>query len=553
MIECFPVTERIKAYREQQLEIANWLEAGINEGKTKFIICAPTGSGKSAVSKMVGNYFAKLGKTTLITSPLNTLVDQYEEYTTDKNGKPLVTLKGKSNYVCKARYELRGGVLENCDNGFCAGKICSMDYDAGRKVVYKKRNCKECVQECPCKECNYKAVMRAFKTSDIGNTNFTLLQMGVVNGQESGPDCLIVDEADYIEPFIRMFRTVTIPEYWDFDWDAQLACLDDLAENLEYELNHINISPDNIRRKKYLESQVYKIRALLNDFTVHQEKWIVKHNNEKSTTYEPVSINRFIEDALKTDERTVILMSATPEKLDGWEFLEVKSPFPADIRPIKHIPVGSMSLKNRAETIPKLAEFLRNGYLKWLMPGKTIVHVPSYAVAFGLYQEVVIQSRGLVVPIVQTRECSEDSVDGATLRKDVIEKFKNSSEPWQILIAVNMGRGIDLPEIGIKNNIITFLKRPNPTDPLVKAKMRYLGGDWSFTECGNDLMQQYGRINRNNDKITNTIITEPEFEKFMRLHDNKLREWFKEAIVEGEKKDANNRRNCVRGPWNRNR
>ncbi len=544
MIECFPVTERIKTHREQQLEIANWIEAGLKEGKTKFILCAPTGSGKSAIAKMVGNYFTKQGKTTLITSPLNTLVDQYEEYSNDENGKPLVTLKGKSNYMCKARYELRGGALENCENGFCAGDICSLDYDSGKKILYKKRSCKECVQECPCKDCNYKATMRAFKTSDIGNTNFTLLQMGITNGNDVGPDCLIVDESDYVEPFIRMFRTLTIPEYWDFDdWDAHLACLDDLSRQLEYDLEHMDAGLDNIRKKKYLEGQVYKIRALLNDFTSHQEKWIVKHNNEKSTTYEPISISRFIEDALKTDERIVILMSATHEKLEGWEFLEVESPFPAYIRPIKHIPVGSLSLKNRSETIPKLAEFLRAGQFSVLMPGKTIVHVPSYTVAAVLGQEIVRQSMGLVVPIVQTRDCSEDSTEGATLRKDTIEKFKNSPEPWQILIAVNMGRGIDLPELNIKNNIITFLKRPNPTDPLVKAKMHYLGGDWSFTECGNDLMQQYGRINRNNEKVTNTIITEPEFEKFIRLHSDKLREWFLEAIVQGEKKSENNWRN----------
>ncbi len=51
MIECFPVTERIKTHREQQLEIANWIEAGLKEGKTKFIPCAPTGSGKSAIAR----------------------------------------------------------------------------------------------------------------------------------------------------------------------------------------------------------------------------------------------------------------------------------------------------------------------------------------------------------------------------------------------------------------------------------------------------------------------------------------------------------------------
>ncbi len=533
MIKCFPLTDKIKTYREQQLEIVNWIENGLNAGKTKFIICAPTGSGKSAVAKCIGNYFEKLGKKTLITSPLNTLVDQYEEFADDQNGSQLVTLKGKSNYPCLARYELRGNVLDNCENGFCAGDICSMDYDAGKKIIYKKRNCKNCRVDCPCNHCKYKGVMREFKQSMIGNTNFTLLQMGITND----PDVLIVDESDYIEPFIRMFRSVTISECWDFDdWDAHLVCLDELSKQLEYELNHLQPSVDNIRRKKRLEMQIFKIRAMLNDFVSHQEKWVVKHNNEKTTSYEPISIGRFIDDALKTDERIVFMISATPEKIDGWEFLEVGSPFPAHIRPIKYMPVGSLSLKNRSSTIPVLADFLRRGNMRWLVPGKTIVHVPSYAVAAELGQEIVKRSGGLVRPIVQTRECSMlDGIEGAALRKDVIEKFKTSTEPWQILIAVNMGRGIDLPEFGIKNNIITCLKRPNPTDPLVKAKLRHLGGGWAFTETANELMQSYGRINRNGNKTTNTIITEPEFEKFMRLHGDRFRGWFTEAIVAGGK------------------
>lgn len=528
----FPKTDKITEPREQQIEILEWIEKKLQEGKKKFIICAPTGSGKSPMSKSIGNFFEANGQKTLITSPLNTLVTQYKEFEEDKNGSPLFTLMGKSNYPCVARIEIANHIDANCEEGFCSANICSLDYVPGRKkVIYEQRNCKNCDKfECPCFRCEYKKAMNKFKNSSIGNTNFTLLQMGVTNE----PDVLIIDESDYVEPFIRMFRTVTIPEYWSFDnFDDHLYCLEDYKKQLDYRLINMETSIESVKIKRILENQVSKITSLLNDYKKHQEKWIISHRNDRSTTYEPITINRFLDDALKTDDRIVFLISATPHVYPGWEYREVKSPFPKEIRPIQNIPIGSLSLKNRKKTIPILAEKLAWGTFDWLLPGKTIVHVPSYAVAEELGKEIISCSRGLRVPIVQSRFSSvENGIEGATLRSEVIDVFKKSKDKWQILIAVNMGRGIDLPELDIKNNVITYLKRQNHTDKLVKAKLHNLGGTWMWQECANELMQQYGRINRNNDKVTNTVITEPEFKQFNKLHGEYLREWFKEAIVE---------------------
>jgi hypothetical protein len=524
IINNFPVMDNIREPREQQIEILNRIESKLSEGAKKFIICAPTGSGKSAVSKTIGNFFAGKEISTLITSPLNSLVEQYVEYYADENGPSLITLMGRAQYPCKAKMDLHNDVHTNCDEGYCQVNICSLDTLGPKKLIYEERKCKACDKyQCPCFKCEYKKARADFDRSTIGNTNFTLLQMAITNN----PGVLIVDESDYVEPFIRMFRTVTIPEYWGFeDFDDHLVCLNEYKEILQYQLNSLELSLETLKRKKWLENQISRIADLLNDFANHQEKWIVKHNKNDSTSYEPITINRFLDDALKTDERIVFLVSATPQIIQGWEYIEVKSPFPAELRPIRNIPIGSMSLKNRQDTIPKLAEYISN--LRATSPGKTIVHVSSYAVAYDLGVEL---NKSFVYPIVQSRGNTVDDTMGGVLRGDVIKKFKLSKDNNQVLIAVNMGRGIDLPETNIINNIITYLKRQNPTDPLFRSKMHYLGASWTYEEIGNELMQSYGRINRNDKKTTNTVITEPEFAKFLRLHPEYLRDWFKEAIV----------------------
>lgn len=165
-----------------------------------------------------------------------------------------------------------------------------------------------------------------------------------------------------------------------------------------------------------------------------------------------------------------------------------------------------------------------------LLPGKTIVHVPSYAVAEELGREIYRIGKGNTKCIVQTNKDIVEDLD-TTSRSGAIEKFKRSKNPNQIFIAVNMGRGIDLPEEDIKNNVITYVKRQNPTDHLTRAKWKFFGKEWEYKEAADEIMQQYGRVNRHDRKTTNTIITEPEWLPFYRKYKKYFREWFIEAIV----------------------
>lgn len=530
ILKWFPQTQKMSTPRPQQIEVLEWYEKKRSEGARKFIICAPTGSGKSGIAKTIANCEASQGRRVLITSPLNTLVDQYQEFERDLKF-PLKTLEGKTHYSCVAMREVKGE-RQNCENGFCAADICTLDFAAKIKQrgikLYDSRKCDSCnrMYACPCVNCNYRAAFKEFKNSLIANTNFTLLQMNVTNS----PDILIIDECDYMEPFIRMFRKVIIDEYWKFDqFEDYVLCLENKALEYKLAIEKLENSLETAKLKKIYLNKIERIERLLEDVKENNAPYIVSEENQKTTPFEPVTIDRFVEAALDVENRVVILMSATPQKLEGWEFIEVKSPFPAEIRPFKYVPVGSMALKGRQETIPKLAQMLITR--ENLLPGKSIVHVPSYTVAGALGQEILRLSKNSIKPIIQSRQNTVEDFTGAALRQDVIEKFKKDKDSNKILIAVNMGRGIDLPEADITNNIITFVKRQNPTDHLVRAKWKYLGKEWEYQDAANEIMQQYGRVNRNNEKVTNTIITEPEWEKFFRKNQKYFRQWFIEAVV----------------------
>lgn len=546
----FPQTDKIQQPRQQQIDALLEYERLRLSGARKFIFCAPTGSGKSGIAKTIANFEASgtLSLRTVITSPLNSLVDQYEaEFRNDRNrpaGSTFVTLKGRAHYPCVA-----SNGEYTCDDGYCQVDQCSIPtvtiVNKKHIEMHDRRECEECAQmridnynKCKCGKCAYKKVMNDFKREPIVNTNFTMLQIGLATEK----NVVIVDECDNMETFIRMFRNVTIKdERWRFPHrDDYIMCIESKISDMKFILDHDDWESKGIKKKKHLMREISKYARLLEDMTsVENHKYVVNEKSEKDTPFVPVDINRFIDDALgvntveyvpnKTNEcvpveRVVILMSATPLKLAGWEYIEVDSPFDKNLRPFRYVPIGSMSLANRRQTIPKLAKMLINR--DHLLPGKTIVHVASYEIAAELGRQILS-----IHPIIQTRADNTCNEEGMVIRNEVVERFKRSHNPNQVFIAVNMGRGIDLPELDIINNIITYVKRNNPDDSLVRARYKYEGKEWEYQEAANEAMQQYGRANRNDKKVTNTIITEPEWVAFYKKNKKYFKKWFVEAIV----------------------
>lgn len=518
----FPITDKIKEPRLQQIKLSNDIIELFKSGKKQIEICAPTGIGKSPLAVLLANAFASHGKRTLITSPLNELVDQYDA---DFGEQYLSTIKGRKHYTCNANPD------RTCDIGYCQEKVCGIDQtqrlcqNVATADLCKRRD------ECPCMRCEYISAMKTYKASSKGNTNFTLFQKGVTND----PDLIIIDEADSVEDFVRMNFSVTVPEIIDWDnFSDHIFSLQDWKDiyqkNIETATHHMQNSKNPHQRMelsrtiKSLKSKCVNVSRIIDDYNKHGEDWAVTNNDFKGTTlYQPVLTDRFLEPLLKN--KYVIQMSATPPNLPNYEYLEVDSPFPPEIRQWKYKPLGRMSLKYREQTIPKVSKFLCS------LEGKTLVHCVSYATAEAIGRSIMSLCNR--TPLIQTgKKLPYDyNCSGLVGRVDAVERFKKSDNPNEILLSVKMDRGVDFWENDITNNVICVMPWPNPTDPVVKAKNKLLGESWKNQNMANIIMQSYGRINRNANKTTMTYIIDTNFGSWFGKNKSCFKKWYLEAQV----------------------
>lgn len=518
----FPTTTKIKEPRPQQIKLFDDIIELFKSGKKHIEVCAPTGIGKSPKAVAIARAFASHGKKTLITSPLNTLVDQYDD---DFGEQYLCTIKGRKHYTCNANND------RTCDIGYCQEKVCGIDQS--QRLCQNMATANQCERrdECPCMDCEYTAVMKTYKSSSKGNTNFTLFQKGVTND----PDLIIIDEADSVEDFVRMNFSVTVPEIIDWEeFSDHIYTLQDwkaiYLQNIDTATAHMKKSKNPHQRMelsrniKSLTRSCENISRIINDYEKNGEDWAVTINEFKgSTLYQPVLTDRFLEPLLKN--KYVIQMSATPPDLPNYEYLEVDSPFPPEIRRWKYKPLGRMSLKYRDKTIPKVATFLCS------LEGKTVVHCVSYATAESLGRAIINSCD--VIPIIQVNKKLSyyDNPAGKVERIEAIEKFKQSKNPNEILLSVKMDRGVDFWENEIVNNVIAVMPWPNPTDPIVKAKNKLLGESWKNQDMANIIMQSYGRVNRNTNKITNTYIIDSNYGSWFGKNKSCFKKWYLEARV----------------------
>ena len=488
LLDYFPFDNKITEIRPNQLVALDAIWAAIQEGKTRIMLSGPVGSGKSKIGETVIQYFKDNSKTSLYTSPLNSLVDQLEQSKHDTSD--IETLKGKSHYNCIAQPGYK------CDNSYCSHNVCS--------VTKNTRNCKGCENtDCICNNCIYKSVFQKYRKSKAGNTNMALWLMGIIPKDTS---VLIIDEVDSLEDFVRMYCTVTVPYHLKSDnFKDHMEYAEKYADALKscVSCEHgYSCKPKNIKKH---EQGIDKILAMVYDFEENEESWVIKKEYTKAgdlrTRYEPITINRFINSILESMD-FVLAMSATPPHWENYHFIEVESPFPVDIRHCEYFPIGKMSMNYRDRTIPKLADFLIT------LRGKTIVHCVSYATAQKIAD--ALRERK-IFPLLQINndnngDCDKDNVQ----RWAVVNAFKTSKDINKILLSVKLDRGVDFWEPEIQNNIIAVVPFQNPTDKLVRAKTALLGESWKAEDTAISIEQAHGRIHRGVYLLSNVVKNRPE-------------------------------------------
>lgn len=524
------VEEIVKQYfpfdtpREGQIEIIMKIIKAYSSGKKYAILSAPTGVGKSAI----GFTIAKMMKNSYVLTSQKVLQRQYY----DDFKIPYVL--GRSNYRC---LKLKNAT---CDSGWCMGI-------AG----------KECVDSLGNVICPYlidKSNAFSSNCANLSYSYFLTITNNKKNAEEYVRNLIICDEAHSLEKellsiyqlnvsqnFLKWLgeEGLKIPTTFIDDseiikwmsselyeaantissyWSGRVKSLVKLNKTREFKscIEKMNAANDLKERISYMISLAAEGQTL-----------IAQYEPEKSISVKPLDCNKIFSKILDPFAGHFLFMSATilnPKNfiktlgLDEslCEIIECDSPFPVENRIIMYDPVGSLSYKNKIQTIPKLVSKV-DQILKENPNVKGIIHTVNYEIADILMEQLRFSSESyrLILP------------KGAD-KQFLLDSFYESDDPL-VLISPSLTEGIDLKDDLSRLCIICKMPYPNLSDKWTKTKMEK-DREWYLTQTCITLIQMSGRSIRSKDDFAKTYILDSDFMNLARNSIDIFPEWWKNSV-----------------------
>ncbi|AKB28446.1 hypothetical protein MSSIT_1727 [Methanosarcina siciliae T4/M] len=149
-------------FREQQEYVLDKIQEGLDRGKINFIIQAPTGSGKTALSIAIARYFKSAYICTNQKSLQKQYIEDYPQYANE--------VTGRGNWTCKALQEM--GEKKEDGSGYpCSEGLCklSVDEEEDEESENKKHKMIEKFEVIP--ECDRKPVKCDLGYEEQGKDN----------------------------------------------------------------------------------------------------------------------------------------------------------------------------------------------------------------------------------------------------------------------------------------------------------------------------------------------------------------------------------------------
>ena len=202
---------------------------------------------------------------------------------------------------------------------------------------------------------------------------------------------------------------------------------------------------------------------------------------------------------------------------DEVEYLEYDSEFPVENRLVHFTPVGSLSWKNKANTIPALINRVKE-LLNEFPDCKGIIHTVNYELA-----EVIIDQ------LYGTNEGSRLLMPRGTNKQEILNTFYKSSNPY-VLISPSLAEGLDLKDDLSRFCIICKMPYANITDKWVKTRLT-LDPNWYANYTAETLVQMCGRSIRSKDDFATTYILDEDFLSFAERFYYLLPDWWKDSVV----------------------
>ncbi len=537
--------------RPQQKTIIKKIAHGLDKGYTYILLDAGTGIGKSAIAVTLANYFSSA----YIVTITKQLQDQYYE------DFKFQVLKGRNNFDC-----IEGMDFDNvsCADGLCQTADLICDHGISRKGEYlcfndmggepwyfnSDKPCHYWLQkgrsvESPITLMNYASFFPEMNNMD----HFGERVLAVFDEAHNMEDQVIryishtlsnkqlkKDFADYIEYLIKADLLTTVPQLSDDAFTDDVDFWKDHIVNFNNAYKSIlKINDVPMKKRRAVHRTVNRLSMIESELENYPTEWVIEVNREKQeVTFKPIEVSRFIQRYLLRHTDYSLLMSATILDKDHfckWHgihpedtlYINVKSPFKVENRPIYLKTVGRMSYKFIEETKPRSIPILEE-ILKKHDSEKGLIHTHSHKLANYISKK--IDDPRIIIYSPQGKGRSPK-------RERIIKKFEKSEEPL-VLVAPSVDEGVDFPDDLCRFQVIYKIPFPYLGDKQVKARMKR-DDYWYAYKTVASLVQAYGRGMRNEKDYCDTYILDHDIYGVMHERWRKclyfIPEYFKEAVI----------------------
>jgi ATP-dependent DNA helicase DinG len=502
--ECFPFSGHIRP--AQQKALAAIYEA--RDTHKKFVLLElPTGTGKSAVAMAAARWASGWGSGAYILSTQKALTAQYMR---DFANMGLAELRGRSSYLCR-------DFGTNCETGASLrGKSTNV-----------------------CLGCPYKVAKDRFISQKIGVTNFDyFLAETLYSGQLPRRSILVIDEGHNLEEKLLGFTdfeispsrlqqySVSIPTIADGDIEAATEWIE--GEMIPAIDSFVRAIPEDdleqSEERRQAEGLLRKMRRFVSG---NQQEWAF-WTDGKGLVFRPLAAARYAQEYLFSRADLIVIMSATildfrvfrgTLGIDADECLSLAVPshFAVKNRPIYYRPLGSMNFRNKASTLPKIAEAL-DKLLRARPTVKGVIHTNSYET-----------NRLLTKALAAAGHESRIITHGAGGAEAAIERHVMSGAPT-VLCSPAITEGLDLRDDLSRFQVIVKVPYPPHKNPYIAARMK-LDKGWYSWQTAMRLIQATGRSVRSETDFAETYIVDSSFADFRHRNPHLLPAWWLAAVI----------------------
>lgn len=476
----------------QQVEVLQAIERNWTNMRV-FVVTAPTASGKSFIATTVGKWAESQGLTTSILTPTRLLQEQYQlDFPETPN------LRGIDHYRC------------DTVKGPCGQRTLSTG-----DVAY-------------CKGCPY---VKAKKSALTASTRFFNYYTYFAHAPQSYSDVLIVDEAHNLLSTLSDLSSMT---FWKHKhhYPNKIRTVGDLVLWMERQrqrtphmIRQLQGNGPKIRqlkqRTKHYEMLIADMQYRHNDFYIEHSEKYYRGQKLECLSVKPVSLKHLPPKFWPFSVKKIVLLSATigPQEIDELGlaprrpmYLHCSSPIPPKRRPFIVESTANMGYSKRKESLPKIAEKIRE-YAETHRNHKGFIHC-SYDLAMQL--RFFLPGERFVWHNKENKE-------------EQFQKFKDSKNPL-IFVASGMEEGIDLVYDSARWQVLVTVPYISWKDGWVREKTER-DKTWYHRQAAKTIQQQTGRICRKPDDVGVTYMLDSRFQQCYYEHVEAWPEWFRESIV----------------------